>query len=81
MFYIISQLENAKGVENISGLGLMLGVKPVRPKAEVIDECMKNGVLVLGAKDKIRLLPALNIPDDLLEKGIETLKKVLADCD
>ncbi len=79
--YIISQLENAKGVENISGLGLMLGVKPVRPKAEVIDECMKNGVLVLGAKDKIRLLPALNIPDDLLEKGIETLKKVLADCD
>ena len=53
----------------------------LRPKAEVIDECMKNGVLVLGAKDKIRLLPALNIPDDLLEKGIETLKKVLADCD
>jgi acetylornithine/N-succinyldiaminopimelate aminotransferase len=77
--YIKSQLENAKGVENISGMGLMLGVKPVRPKAEIIDACMKNGVLVLGAKDKIRLLPALNIPDDLLEKGIAVLRDALAD--
>ena len=78
--YIISQLENAKGVESVSGMGLMLGVKPVRPKAEIIDECMQNGVLVLGAKDKIRLLPALNIPDDLLAKGIEVLKNALAKC-
>ena len=78
--YIISQLENAKGVENISGMGLMLGVKPVRPKAEIIEECMQNGVLVLGAKDKIRLLPALNIPDDLLAKGIDILKEALAKC-
>ena len=78
--YIISQLENAKGVENISGMGLMLGVKPVRPKAEIIEECMQNGVLVLGAKDKIRLLPALNIPDDLLAKGIEILREALAKC-
>ena len=77
--YIKSQLENAGGVENISGMGLMLGVKPVRPKAEIIDACMKNGVLVLGAKDKIRLLPALNIPDDLLEKGITVLRDALAD--
>ena len=52
---------------------------PVRPTAEIIEECMRNGVLVLSAKDKIRLLPALNIPDSLLEKGIEILKKALAD--
>ena len=77
--YIVSQLQNAKGVESISGMGLMLGIKPVRPKAEIIEECMRNGVLVLSAKDKIRLLPALNIPDSLLEKGIEILKKALAD--
>ena len=78
--YIISQLKNAKGVEDISGMGLMLGIKPVRPKAEIIEECMQNGVLVLGAKEKIRLLPALNIPDDLLAKGIEVLKEALAKC-
>ena len=78
--YIISQLKNAKGVESVSGMGLMLGVKPVRPKAEIIEECMQNGVLVLGAKDKIRLLPALNIPDDLLAKGIDILKEALAKC-
>ena len=36
---------------------------------------MKNGVLVIKAKNKVRLLPALNIPDDLLRKAIEILKK------
>ncbi len=78
--YIKSRLEGAKGVVSVSGMGLMLGVEPVRPKAEIINECMENGVLVLGAKNKIRLLPALNIPDELLEKGIDVLKNALAKC-
>ncbi|MBQ4243768.1 MAG: aminotransferase class III-fold pyridoxal phosphate-dependent enzyme, partial [Clostridia bacterium] len=78
--YIKSRLEGAKGVVSVSGMGLMLGVEPVRPKAEIINECMENGVLVLGAKNKIRLLPALNIPDELLEKGIDVLVDALGKC-
>ena len=37
-------------------------------------ECMKNGVLVLKAKNKVRILPALNIPVDLLINALEVLK-------
>ncbi len=73
--YIFSELEGANGVESVTGMGLMVGVKTVKDAKAVVSECIANGVLVLTAKDKIRLLPALNIPFDLLEKAISILKK------
>ncbi len=73
--YIFSELEGANGVESVTGMGLMVGVRTVKDAKAVVSECIANGVLVLTAKDKIRLLPALNIPFDLLEKAISILKK------
>ncbi len=75
--YIRSALEGAKGVTEVTGLGLMLGVGTLRPAKEVVAACMERGVLVLTAKDKVRLLPALNIPTELLQKAIEILKEEL----
>ena len=72
--YIKTQLENAKGVKSISGMGLMLGIETEKDASKVISECMNNGVLVIKAKEKVRLLPALNIPMPQLEKAIEVLK-------
>ena len=72
--YIFSEMKGAEGVMEVTGLGLMIGIRPVKPAAEVIKYCMDNGVLCLSAKDKIRLLPALNIPMELLEKGIAVIK-------
>lgn len=40
---------------------------------------MKKGVLVIKAKDKVRLLPALNIPMELLEQAVGVIKEVCAD--
>ena len=77
--YIFNELGGAAGVESVAGLGLMIGVKTKRPAKDVVTECMKKGVLVLTAKDKVRLLPALNIPFELLEKSIDILKKVCAE--
>lgn len=76
--YIRNALHNAPGVRSVSGLGLMLGVDTLRDASQVVQECMEQGVLVLKAKDKIRLLPPLNIPNNLLEQAIETLKQVCA---
>ena len=69
----------ADGVESVSGLGLMIGIKTKKPAKEVVSECMKNGVLALTAKDRVRLLPALNIPFDLLKKALEILKNACAE--
>ena len=76
--YIVTSLEGAKGVVSVSGLGLMLGVECERNASDVISECIDRGVLVIKAKNKVRLLPALNIPMDQLEKAINILKEVLA---
>ena len=71
---IRSLLEGAPGIESVTGLGLMLGLKTTKPAAEVLAACRENGVLCLTAKDKVRLLPALNIPDELLIKAAEVIK-------
>ncbi|MBQ3304483.1 MAG: acetylornithine transaminase [Clostridia bacterium] len=72
--YIFEQLTGAPGIEGVSGLGLMIGVKTAKPAREVVMKCIDNGVLFLTAKDRVRLLPALNIPMDLLEKAVAVLK-------
>lgn len=71
---IRSLLEGAPGIESVTGLGLMLGLKTVKPAAEVVASCLENGVLCLTAKDKVRLLPALNIPDELLVRAAEVIR-------
>ncbi len=72
--YIVNQLESAEGILAISGMGLMLGLTTKRDAAEVIADCMQNGVLVIKAKDKVRLLPPLNITMEQLERAVEVIK-------
>lgn len=75
---VFEALQGAKGVESVSGMGLMIGIKPVRPAAEIVKEVMDKGVLCLTAKDKVRLLPALNIPKETLLKAVEIIKNACA---
>ena len=72
--YVFDELSGAEGIEAVSGLGLMIGFKTVKPAGEIVAACRENGVLCLTAKDKVRLLPALNIPMDVLEKAISVIK-------
>ena len=76
--FIVSSLTGAKGVKSVTGLGLMLGVETERPVKDVINDSMARGVLVISAKNKVRLLPALNIPMAQLEQAIGVLKDVCA---
>ncbi len=74
--YVFKALEGAKGIDAVCGMGLMIGIKTQKPAGEVVKKCIEKGVLCLTAKDKVRLLPALNIPDELLEKAINVIKEV-----
>ena len=71
--YIHETLGNCPGVEDVSGMGLMIGVKTVKPAGEIVEYCRDHGVLVLTAKDRVRLLPPLNIPMELLEKALNVI--------
>ena len=75
--YIKEFLANVNGVKSISGMGLMLGIETEKNAKEIADECLKSGLLVLTAKTKVRLLPALNISYDELNKGLKILKEII----
>lgn len=74
---IRTALAKVKSVKSISGMGLMLGIETDKPAGEVAKACLANGLLILTAKTKLRLLPALNISDAELDEGLEILKGVL----
>ena len=73
--YIIETLSSSDGVKSISGLGLMLGVETEKDVNEVLSCCQQNGVLPIKAKNKLRLLPPLNISFEDLKKAIDIIKK------
>lgn len=76
--YIKKELSGAKGIESVTGLGLMLGIRTEKDVSSVIAACREKGVLVIKAKDKLRLLPALNIPMELLEKAVAVIRDCCA---
>jgi len=75
--YIFEELEGADGVESVSGLGLMIGIQTKKPVDEVLKACMQAGALPIKAKQKLRLLPALNIGWEELKKGVEIIKRAV----
>ena len=76
--YIRKKLEDCSEVESVSGIGLMIGITLKTKKAsDVVKKALENGLLILTAKEKVRLLPPLTIDRDEIDKGIEILKQIL----
>lgn len=73
--YIFREMQGAKGVKSVSGMGLMIGIETEKDAGAIIQSCMARGVLVIKAKNKLRLLPALNIPMEQLQKAIKIIKE------
>ena len=74
--YVFETLNGAEGIKSVSGLGLMIGIETEGDSSVILKECMAKGILPIKAKNKIRLLPALNIPMELLIKAVDIIKEV-----
>ena len=57
----------------------MIGIKTEKSASDIVKKCIEKGVLCLTAKDKVRLLPALNIPMDVLSEAVEIIKSVCSE--
>ena len=73
--YIYERLKKMKGVLSVSGMGLMLGAEVAADAKKVVAKCLEKGALFLTAKNKVRLLPALNIPYDLIDRALDILEQ------
>ena len=77
--YVFENLQGAAGIKSVTGLGLMIGIETEKDASEILAKCRENGVLVIKAKHKVRLLPALNIPMELLQKAVAVIKAACAE--
>lgn len=78
--FVRKKFVGAKGVGSVSGAGLMIGIKPTDKKsADIVKKGIERGVLMLTAKDKIRLLPPLTITVRQLDEALDILLEILAE--
>jgi len=76
--YLREKLNGINGIKSVTGLGLMIGIEPeIKVAADVVKSAIDNGLLVLTAKTKVRLLPPLTVSFDEIDRGIEILRGIL----
>ncbi len=72
--YIREKFAKCSEVQSVSGIGLMVGIELKTKKAgDIAKACLENGLLVLTAKTKVRLLPPLTITYEELDEGLDIL--------
>lgn len=79
--YLNKQLISLPGVTQVSGLGLMIGIsieEELNAQA-VAKRCVENGLLILTAKKKLRILPPLNITFNEIDSGVSILRQCLSE--
>ena len=72
-----AKLKGFDGVKQVTGLGLMIGLEIEKNAKEVAAECLKRGLLVLTAHDRVRLVPPLTITKTEMDEGLSVIKEVL----
>ena len=76
--YLRAKLKGFDGVKRVTGLGLMIGLEVEKPAKEIAQNCLKRGLLVLTAHEKVRIVPPLNISKTEMDEGLTILREVLA---
>jgi len=73
-----TELGKISEIESVSGLGMMIGCKlKTKQAADVVKAALDEGVLLLTAKEKVRLLPPLTISEKEMTEGINIIRKLL----
>jgi predicted acetylornithine/succinylornithine family transaminase len=80
--YLKEKLTNLAGkyslIKEIRGLGLMVGIELNIEGKQIVEECLKNGLLINCTQRKVlRLMPALNVNKKQVDKAAGILDRVL----
>ena len=76
--YFRRKLLTSPEVTSVSGIGMMIGIELKNKKAgDVVKAALDQGLLLLTAKTKVRLLPPLTITYEEIDKGLDILLGIL----
>ena len=76
--FSVDYYEDGYALITIAGDGQFLLVPEGKEAPDVVKKALEEGLMVLTAKDKVRLLPPLTITYDEIDQGVEILKKALS---
>ena len=75
--YLEEKLLKLGGVKNVRRLGLMVGIEIDGDAHAIAVKCVQNGLLIITAKDLLRMLPPLTITEEELDEAVAILEKTL----
>ena len=75
--YLEQQLRTIPAVKNVRRMGLMVGIEIEQDAHDVAVKCVQNGLLIITAKDVLRMLPPLTITKENIDEAITILKNTL----
>ena len=83
--YLLEKLNSLKTaypvIKEIRGMGLMLGMELSIEGKQIVQKCLEQGLLINCTHDKVlRLMPALNITKNEIDKAVKILDSVLKEC-
>jgi len=79
-YHVMKELKQINNISNVRGRGLMIGfdLQDTKKRDELIEECTKNGLIIMGAGQKsIRLTPPYIIEKSSVDEGIRIIEKVI----
>ena len=78
--YIREKLASMSNVREVRGKGMMIGIVTEKDNAKAVAaKCVEKGLLILTAKNLLRLLPPLNISYEETDKGLDILAGVMSE--
>lgn len=76
--YIEEKVSKFKNVKNVRRMGLMIGIELESGNAhDIAVKCVENGLLIITAKDLLRMLPPLVITYDEIDEALKILEITL----
>ena len=78
--YLEGLLRELTEVKNVRRMGLMVGIEIDGDAHDIAAKCVENGLLIITAKDVLRMLPPLTIKREELKEAVSILKSTLKEC-
>lgn len=76
--YIEEKVSKLENVKNVRRMGLMIGIELESGNAhDIAVKCVENGLLIITAKDLLRMLPPLVITYDEIDEALKILENTL----
>lgn len=80
--YIEEKVSKLENVKNVRRMGLMIGIELESGNAhDIAVKCVENGLLIITAKDLLRMLPPLVITYEEIDEALKILETTLKEND